>query len=150
MIAVIQKVSEARVDVENQTVGRIGTGLMVLLGIEDSDGNEDIEWLSRKIVNMRIFDDEDGVMNNSLLDVDGDILLVSQFTLHASTKKGNRPSYIKAAKPDVAIPMYQKFIATLEADLGKGIQTGEFGAMMQVSLCNDGPVTIIIDTKDKK
>ncbi|MCL4149292.1 UNVERIFIED_CONTAM: hypothetical protein GTU68_056880 [Idotea baltica] len=150
MIAVIQKVTEASVDIENQTVGRIGLGVMILLGIEDIDGEEDIMWLSRKIVNMRIFDDADGVMNDSLLDVGGDILLVSQFTLHASTKKGNRPSYIKAAKPDIAIPIYEKFISKIEADLGKPIQTGKFGAMMQVSLCNDGPVTIIIDSKDKK
>ncbi len=150
MIAVIQKVKEASVGIENQTVGRIGLGLMVLLGIEDSDGEEDILWLSRKIVNMRIFDDADGVMNNSIVDVGGDILLVSQFTLHASTKKGNRPSYIKAARPDIAIPIYEKFIVKIEADLGKLIQTGKFGAMMQVSLCNDGPVTIIIDSKDKK
>lgn len=150
MIAVIQKVTEARVDIENQTVGWIGLGLIVLLGIEDSDGEEDIQWLSRKIVNMRIFDDANGVMNLSVVDVGGDILLVSQFTLHASTKKGNRPSYIKAAKPEVAIPIYEKFIAAMETDLGKKIATGEFGAMMQVSLCNDGPVTIIIDSKDKK
>ena len=123
---------------------------MILLGIENEDGGEDIGWLSRKIVNLRIFDDEKGVMNNSLTDAGGEILLVSQFTLHASTRKGNRPSYIKAARPDVAIPLYEKFKKTLELDLGKEIQTGEFGAMMQVSLCNDGPVTIIIDTKDKK
>ncbi len=150
MIAVIQKVSEAKVEIVNIISGQIGIGLMVLLGIENEDGDEDIDWLSRKIVNLRIFDDENGVMNKSLLDVGGDILLVSQFTLQASTKKGNRPSYIKAAKPDIAIPLYEKFIFKLESELNKRIQTGEFGAMMQVTLCNDGPVTIIIDTKDKK
>ena len=150
MIAVIQKVSEAKVEIENKTTGQIGTGLLVLLGIENEDGEEDISWLSRKVVNLRIFDDENGVMNKSLIDVGGDILLVSQFTLHASTKKGNRPSYIKAARPEIAIPLYDKFRSALEVDLGKKIQTGEFGAMMQVSLCNDGPVTILIDTKDKK
>lgn len=150
MISVIQKVREAKVEIENKISGQIGIGLMVLLGIENDDGDEDIDWLSRKIVNLRIFDDENGVMNKSIFDVEGNILLVSQFTLHASTKKGNRPSYIKAAKPDIAIPLYEKFIFKLESELGKKIQTGEFGAMMQVSLCNDGPVTIIIDTKDKK
>lgn len=150
MIAVIQRVSEARVDIEEKISGQIGKGLMILLGIEHEDGSEDFEWLSRKIVNLRIFDDENGVMNNSLLDVDGEILLVSQFTLHASTKKGNRPSYIKAARPEIAIPLYEKTKLQLEKELGKPVQTGEFGAMMKVSLCNDGPVTIIIDTKDKK
>ena len=150
MIAVIQKVTEARVDIENTTVGEIGSGLMVLLGIENEDGENDISWLSRKIINLRIFVDEAGVMNKSVLDMSGEVLLVSQFTLHASTKKGNRPSYIKAAKPDIAIPLYEKFKLKLEQELGKGIQTGKFGAMMQVSLCNDGPVTLIIDTKDKK
>ena len=150
MIAVIQKVTEARVDIENTTVGEIGSGLMVLLGIENEDGDEDINWLSRKIINLRIFVDEAGVMNKSVLDMSGEVLLVSQFTLHGSTKKGNRPSYIKAAKPDIAIPLYEKFKLKLEQELGKGIQTGKFGAMMQVSLCNDGPVTLIIDTKDKK
>ena len=149
MIAVIQKVTEARVDIENTTVGEIGSGLMVLLGIENEDGDEDISWLSRKIVNLRIFNDEAGVMNKSILDMSGEVLLVSQFTLHGSTKKGNRPSYIKAAKPDIAIPLYEKFKLKLEQELGKEIQTGKFGAMMQVSLCNDGPVTLIIDTKDK-
>ena len=150
MIAVVQRVSEASVDIENSTVGKIGSGLMILLGIENEDGVEDIDWLSRKIINMRIFDDENGVMNKSLLDTGGDILLVSQFTLHASIKKGNRPSYIKAAKPEIAIPLYEKFKSKVESELGKQIQTGEFGAMMQVSLCNDGPVTILMDTKDKK
>ena len=150
MIAVIQRVTEARVEIENRVSGKIGTGLMILLGIENEDKHEDISWLSKKIVNLRIFDDESGVMNKSLIDVEGDILLVSQFTLHASTKKGNRPSYIKAAKPDIAIPLYEKMIAQLNIDLGRGVQTGEFGAMMQVTLCNDGPVTIMIDTKEKK
>ena len=137
MIAVIQKVTEARVDIENTTVGEIGSGLMVLLGIENEDGENDISWLSRKIVNLRIFVDEAGIMNKSVLDMSGEVLLVSQFTLHGSTKKGNRPSYIKAAKPDIAIPLYEKFKLKLEQELGKGIQTGKFGAMMQVSLCND-------------
>ena len=150
MIAVIQRTSEAKVDIEDKIVGKIGCGLLVLLGIEELDSIEDIDWLARKIVNLRIFDDEDGVMNHSVTDVKGDILLVSQFTLHASTKKGNRPSYIKAAKPDTAIPLYEKFKSTLEKNLGRKVQSGEFGAMMQVSLTNDGPVTILIDTKDKK
>lgn len=123
---------------------------MILLGIEEADGKEDIDWLCRKICNLRIFDDEFGIMNKSVLDVEGDVLLISQFTLHASTKKGNRPSYIKAAKPEIAIPLYEKFIEQLETDLGKSIQTGEFGADMQVSLINDGPVTIIIDSKNKQ
>ncbi len=150
MIAVIQRVTQAKVEIEGKTNGAIGQGLLVLLGIEEADGREDIEWLSRKIVNLRIFDDEAGVMNKSLIDVGGDILLVSQFTLHASTKKGNRPSYIKAARPETAIPLYNDFIGQVAQDLGKAIQTGEFGAMMQVSLTNDGPVTIIVDTKDRK
>ena len=150
MIAVIQRVSEAKVEIETRICGEIGSGLLVLLGIEEADNEEDIEWLSRKIINLRIFDDEDGVMNKCLLDINGELLIVSQFTLHASTKKGNRPSYIKAARPEIAIPLYEKFIAKAAEVLGKPVQTGEFGAMMQVSLCNDGPVTIIIDTKDKK
>lgn len=150
MIAVLQRCTEAAVRIDGTTKGEIGQGLMILLGIEEADTQEDIEWLSRKLVNMRIFDDEAGVMNKSILDANGDILLISQFTLHASTKKGNRPSYIKAAKPDIAIPLYQQFIGQLEADLGKSVQTGEFGADMKVSLINDGPVTIIIDSKDKK
>ena len=150
MIAVIQRVSEANVLISGRSSGRIGAGLLVLLGIEDADNAEDIDWLSRKIMNLRIFDDENGVMNKSLLEVTGDLLVVSQFTLHASTKKGNRPSYIRAAKPDVAIPLYESFIRQSADLLGKPVQTGEFGAMMQVSLCNEGPVTIIIDTKDKK
>ena len=150
MIAVIQRVSQASVVIEDVVSGAIEKGLLILLGIEDADNDQDISWLSRKIVQLRVFDDENGVMNRSLSDEDGEILLVSQFTLHASTKKGNRPSYIKAAKPDVAIPLYEKFIRQLEADLGKPIATGIFGAMMQVSSINDGPVTIIIDTKNKK
>ncbi|MCR9014023.1 D-aminoacyl-tRNA deacylase [Aquiflexum gelatinilyticum] len=149
MIAVIQRVSESTVKIEGQIKGQIGTGLMVLLGIEEADGSEDIEWLSKKIVNLRIFPDENEVMNRSILEALGDILLISQFTLHASTKKGNRPSYIKAAKPDIAIPLYEKFISYLEKDLGKPIQTGEFGADMKVALVNDGPVTIIMDSKNK-
>ena len=150
MIAVIQRVSESAVKINGQLKGAIGAGFMVLLGIEEADNSEDISWLSRKIVNIRLFEDEEGVMNRSLLDTAGDILLISQFTLHASTKKGNRPSYIKAAKPDVAIPLYEQFIEQISADLGKPIQTGAFGADMKVSLVNDGPVTIIIDTKDRK
>ncbi|AWW29895.1 D-tyrosyl-tRNA(Tyr) deacylase [Echinicola strongylocentroti] len=149
MIAVIQRVSESSVKIDGHIKGQIGQGLMVLLGIEDADSEEDIAWLSKKMVNLRIFGDDNGVMNKSLIDIGGDILLISQFTLHASTKKGNRPSYIKAAKPDVAIPLYRQFIATVEKDLGKPIQTGEFGADMKVALVNDGPVTITIDTKNK-
>jgi D-tyrosyl-tRNA(Tyr) deacylase len=150
VIAVIQRVTEAKVEIEGQISGQIAHGLLVLLGIEEADNDEDIEWLTRKIMNLRIFDDENGVMNKCLLEVGGELLIVSQFTLHASTKKGNRPSYIKAARPEIAIPIYEKFIAKASADFGKSVQTGEFGAMMHVSLCNDGPVTIIIDTKDKK
>lgn len=150
MIAVIQRVTEARVSVEGKIKGSIGHGLMILLGIANEDSEEDIDWLGRKIANLRIFDDEAGVMNKSLVETGGDILLVSQFTLHASTKKGNRPSYIKAARPEIAVPIYERMKNSLQLELGKIIQTGEFGAMMQVSLCNDGPVTIIIDTKDKK
>jgi D-tyrosyl-tRNA(Tyr) deacylase len=149
MIAVIQRVSESSVKIDGNITGQIGQGLMVLLGIEESDGKEDIEWLSKKIINLRIFADENGVMNKSLLETNGDILLISQFTLHASTKKGNRPSYIKAAKPDIAIPLYERFIEALESELGKPIQTGEFGADMKVSLVNDGPVTIIIDSRNR-
>jgi D-tyrosyl-tRNA(Tyr) deacylase len=150
MIAVIQRVTEASVTIQNEIKGEIKQGLMILLGIEESDNEEDIVWLSRKIVNMRIFNDENGVMNNSLLDVDGEILLISQFTLHASTKKGNRPSYIKAAKPDTAIPLYEKMLNTLDFAISTRVQNGEFGADMKVSLVNDGPVTIILDSKDKK
>ena len=150
MIAVIQRVSEASVAIDEQVKSAIGKGFMILLGIEETDSEEDIQWLSRKIVNMRLFNDDAGVMNLSLLEAGGDILLVSQFTLHASTKKGNRPSYIKAAKPDIAIPLYEKMIAQLTVALGKEIKTGEFGADMQVSLVNDGPVTILIDSKNKQ
>ncbi len=150
MRAVIQRVSEASVFINNQIRGKIRQGLLILLGIENSDNQEDIEWLSGKIVRLRIFRDQDGIMNLSVKDIDGEILLISQFTLHASTKKGNRPSYIKAAKPDIAIPLYEKFIIQLENDLGKSIATGEFGAMMEVSLINDGPVTIFIDTKNNQ
>ena len=150
MRAVIQRVTKASVTVEDKIVGGIKKGLVVLLGIENADNGEDIGWLSSKIVNLRIFDDANGVMNISVKDIDGDVLLVSQFTLHASTKKGNRPSYIRASKPDFAIPMYEKMITRLEQDLGKKIQTGIFGAMMKVELINDGPVTIIIDTKLKE
>ncbi|WP_200974208.1 D-aminoacyl-tRNA deacylase [Echinicola sp. 20G] len=149
MIAVIQRVSESSVKIDGTIKGEIGQGLMVLLGIEEADNAEDITWLSKKIVNLRIFGDENGVMNKSLLDVGGEILLISQFTLHASTKKGNRPSYIKAAKPDIAIPLYESFIQQVENDLGKTIETGEFGADMKVALVNDGPVTICIDSKNK-
>ncbi len=150
MIAVLQRVSQAKVTIDNQVSGEIEQGLMVLLGIAHEDSREDLEWLSKKLVNMRIFSDEDDKMNLSLLDVGGNILLVSQFTLHASTKKGNRPSFIQAAKPDVAIPLYEQAVEHLSSLLGKPIATGEFGADMQVSLTNDGPVTIVIDTKDRK
>lgn len=149
MISVIQRVSSASVEIEKQVRAKIGEGLLILVGIEEADGDEDIEWLSNKIVNLRIFNDSSGVMNVSLKESGGDILLVSQFTLHASVKKGNRPSYIKAAKPPVAIPLYEKFIRALQDTLGKPVQTGEFGADMKVSLVNDGPVTILIDTKNK-
>lgn len=150
MKVVIQRVSKANVKVEEKITGEIGEGLLLLLGIEDADMEEDIQWLSNKIVNLRIFNDEKGVMNRSVLEVNGNILLVSQFTLHASTKKGNRPSYIKASKPEFAVPMYEKMIGQLEKDLDKKIQTGIFGADMKVELLNDGPVTIIIDTKNKE
>lgn len=149
MRVVIQRVSRASVTVDGKVTGAINAGLLVLVGIEDADGREDLEWLSSKIVQMRIFNDTEGVMNLSLQDVKGDLLLVSQFTLHASTKKGNRPSYIQASKPPVAIPLYEQFIAQLEKDLGKPIQTGVFGADMKVELVNDGPVTIWMDTKNK-
>jgi D-aminoacyl-tRNA deacylase len=149
MIAVIQRVSEASVKINAEVKAKIGSGLLVLLGIEEADGDEDIEWLSNKIVNLRIFNDDDGVMNVSVKDNSGDIILVSQFTLQASTRKGNRPSYIKAAKHDIAIPLYTKMIEALAVQLDKPVQTGEFGADMKVSLINDGPVTIVIDTKNK-
>ena len=150
MRVVIQKVTQASVSIENQIVASIDKGLLVLVGIEDGDTNEDIAWLSSKIVNLRVFDDDNGVMNLSVKEVEGEVLIVSQFTLHASTKKGNRPSYIKAARPEVAIPVYEAFIKQVETLLGKRVSTGQFGAMMQVSLCNDGPVTILIDTKNKE
>ncbi|MEX6688417.1 D-aminoacyl-tRNA deacylase [Danxiaibacter flavus] len=150
MRAVIQRVSEASVMVDGEITGAVKAGLLVLIGIEDADTSEDLEWLSNKIVNLRIFNDEQGVMNLSIKEVNGDILLVSQFTLHAATKKGNRPSYIKASKPDIAIPMYEKMIQRMGIDLGKEIQTGIFGADMKVALLNDGPVTIVIDTKNKE
>jgi D-aminoacyl-tRNA deacylase len=149
MIAVIQRVSSASVEIEKKMKANISKGLLVLVGIEDADTQEDIDWLTNKIVNLRIFNDTEGVMNKSVLEQAGDIIVVSQFTLHASTKKGNRPSYIKASKPDVAIPLYEKFVKATEAALGKPVQTGEFGADMKVSLLNDGPVTIIIDTKNR-
>lgn len=150
MRAVVQRVSKAGITIEGRVKAQIGRGLLVLLGIEDADTEEDIRWLSAKIVNLRIFDDAAGVMNESVMDIKGDILLVSQFTLHASTKKGNRPSYIKASKPEVAIPLYEKMIAQLSADLGKEISTGVFGADMKVELLNEGPVTIVIDSKNKE
>jgi D-tyrosyl-tRNA(Tyr) deacylase len=150
MRIVIQRVSEASVTVNAQVTGEIGNGLLVLVGIEDDDSDEDISWLSNKITNLRIFNDENEVMNLGIKDINGDILLVSQFTLHASTKKGNRPSYIKASKPDIAVPVYEKMMRQLENDLGKKIQTGIFGADMKVRLLNDGPVTIVIDSKNRE
>ncbi|WP_347922807.1 D-aminoacyl-tRNA deacylase [Pontimicrobium sp. SW4] len=149
MKTVIQRVSKASVTIDGIKVACINDGLLILLGIIHEDTQEDISWLSNKITNLRIFGDDEGVMNKSILDIDGEAIVVSQFTLHASTKKGNRPSYLKAAKPDIAIPLYKQFVSQLEADLGKKIQTGEFGADMKVELLNDGPVTIIIDTKQK-
>ncbi|HQV59658.1 MAG TPA: D-aminoacyl-tRNA deacylase, partial [Chitinophagaceae bacterium] len=150
MRAVIQRVSKASVTIDGNVYSQIGNGLLVLMGIEDADTLDDIQWLSSKIVNLRIFDDAEGVMNESVKAINGDIILVSQFTLHASTRKGNRPSYIKASKPDVAVPLYEKMIQQLSIDLGKKIGTGEFGADMKVELLNDGPVTIVIDTKNKE
>jgi D-tyrosyl-tRNA(Tyr) deacylase len=150
MRAVIQRVSYARVTVNNQVTGNIDAGLLILLGIEDADTTEDIIWLSNKIVNLRIFNDENGVMNRSVLETGGGILLVSQFTLHASTKKGNRPSYIKASKPELAIPLYEQMGIQLGKDLGKTIEKGIFGADMNVELLNSGPVTILIDSKNKE
>lgn len=150
MRAVIQRVSQASVVINGITKSSIGLGLLVLIGIEDADAQEDIEWLSSKIINLRVFNDEKGIMNLSLKEMEGEMILVSQFTLHASTKKGNRPSYIKAAKPSVAIPLYEKMIAQLQKDFGRPIQTGEFGADMKVNLINDGPVTILIDSKNKE
>ena len=150
MKAVIQRVLKASVTIADNKVASIESGLLILLGIVNDDIQDDIKWLSNKIVNLRIFGDENEVMNNSLIDIKGDAIVVSQFTLHASTKKGNRPSYIKAAKPEVAIPLYENFISQLQKDLGKKVQTGQFGADMKLDLLNDGPVTIIIDSKNKE
>lgn len=150
MKAVIQRVSQSSVTINEQVVAQIQNGLLVLIGIEDADNQEDINWLSSKIAGLRIFPDNNNVMNLSLMDINGDLIVVSQFTLHAATKKGNRPSYIKASKPEIAIPLYESFVQQMELELGKKIQTGQFGADMKVSLINDGPVTIIIDTKNKE
>ena len=150
MRAVIQRVSNASVSINNHVKSEIKTGLLLLIGIEESDNNEDIVWLSNKITQLRIFDDKDGVMNLSVKDINGEILAVSQFTLHAKIKKGNRPSYIQAAKPEISIPIYNQFIEQLKFDLGKDIKTGEFGAHMNIELINNGPVTILIDTKNKE
>lgn len=150
MRTLIQRVQKASVTIDNTIKSSISNGLLILVGIEDADTQEDIDWLVKKILNLRIFDDENGVMNTSVTDCNYDILVVSQFTLHASTKKGNRPSYIKASKPEVAIPLYERFCITLEQEFGKNIGTGEFGADMKVELINDGPVTIWIDTKQKE
>ena len=150
MRVVIQRVSQASVSIKQQVYGKIGHGLLILIGIEEADSKDDIDWLSGKINRLRIFPDDQGVMNKSIIESDGDILLISQFTLHASTKKGNRPSYIKAAGPEIAIPLYEAFKRQLEEDLGKTIETGDFGAMMDISLVNSGPVTIIIDSKNKE
>ncbi len=149
MKAVLQRVNEASVTIGNEKVASIKNGMLVLLGIVDDDTQEDIDWLSKKVTNLRIFNDENDVMNKSLIDIDGEMIVVSQFTLQASTKKGNRPSYLKAAKPDIAIPLYEKFIEQIEQYLEKKVQTGQFGADMKVALINDGPVTIIIDSKQK-
>jgi D-tyrosyl-tRNA(Tyr) deacylase len=150
MRVVIQRVSNASVTIDGMVKSKIGIGLLILLGIENEDTQEDIDWLAGKISRLRIFDDESGVMNLSVMDIDGEVIVVSQFTLHANTRKGNRPSYIKAARPDFAIPMYEKFVEKLEDETGKQVKTGEFGAMMDVELVNNGPVTIIIDTKNKE
>lgn len=149
MRAVIQRVSEAGVTINKKKIAKISEGLLILLGIVTEDDLEDINWLSNKIANLRIFSDEDGVMNRSLTEINGEALVVSQFTLHANTRKGNRPSYIKAAKPDIAVPLYEEFVKRLQLDIGKKVQTGQFGADMKIDLINNGPVTIIIDTKDK-
>lgn len=149
MKAVLQRVSKASVEINSNIVANINFGLLILIGIEDDDSQEDINWLSQKIINLRIFGDENEVMNLSVKDIQGEIIIVSQFTLHASTKKGNRPSYIKASKPEIAVPLYEKFVQKMELELGKKIQTGKFGADMKVALVNDGPVTIIIDSKNK-
>ena len=150
MKAVIQRVTQASVNIEANVVAEIQKGLLVLVGIEEADNQEDIQWLVSKIANLRIFEDENQVMNLSVKDCEGEVLIVSQFTLHASTKKGNRPSYIKAAKPEMAIPVYENFITQMELEIGKKVQTGQFGADMKVALLNDGPVTIVIDTKNKE
>jgi len=150
MRVVIQRVSSASVEINQQIKSKIGTGILILLGIEHEDTLEDIDWLCGKIARLRIFADENGVMNLSIQDIKGEVLLISQFTLHASTKKGNRPSYIKAARPEIAIPLYEQFITTLQQELGQPIQTGEFGTDMKVALINDGPVTILIDSKNKE
>lgn len=150
MRVVIQRVSSASVTIDERVNGEIGTGLLILAGFEEADTPEDIDWMAGKIARLRIFDDADGVMNLSITDIDGQILVVSQFTLHAKTKKGNRPSYIMAARPEVAIPLYESFLKKLQDEIGKPVASGVFGAMMQVSLVNDGPVTIIIDTKNKE
>ncbi len=150
MIAVVQRVSQASVEIQGEVRARIGGGLLVLIGIEDADGDDDIEWLAAKIVNLRIFNDAAGIMNISVRETGGDIIVVSQFTLHASIRKGNRPSYIKASKPEIAIPLYERFVKALAEGLGKAVQTGEFGADMKVSLVNDGPVTIIADSQRKE
>lgn len=149
MIAVIQRVTEASVTIEGELKGQIGLGFLILLGITHTDTHEDIVWLSKKIVGLRVFSDDEGKMNLDLQTINGNILLISQFTLHASTKKGNRPSFIEAARPEIAIPLYEKMITQLETDLGKRIQTGEFGADMKVAILNDGPVTIVIDSKNR-
>ena len=150
MKTVIQRVSSASVTINSEIVADIQKGLLVLVGIEDADSKEDIDWLCQKTANLRIFGDENDVMNLSVKDIDGDVIVVSQFTLQASTKKGNRPSYIKAAKPEIAIPLYEKFVSQIETELGKKVQTGIFGADMKVALVNDGPVTILIDSKNKE
>lgn len=149
MKVVIQRVSNASVSVDGKIISQINQGLLILLGIENEDGFDDIEWLTKKIVNLRIFNDQNNIMNNSLLQTNGEAIVVSQFTLQASTKKGNRPSYIKAAKPDIAVPLYEKFVSLFESQLGKPVGTGIFGADMKVNLLNDGPVTIIMDSKNK-
>ena len=149
MKAVIQRVSKASVRIQDQEVASIQRGLLILLGVTTEDSKEDIHWLVRKVANLRILNDDDEVMNNSLLDIDGEVIVVSQFTLQASTKKGNRPSYLNAARPEIAIALYEEFVIYLESTIGKKVQTGRFGADMQVSLLNDGPVTIVIDSKHK-
>jgi len=150
MRIILQRVSQASVEVEGKTVGEIGPGLLLFLGIEDDDTDEDIEWICNKVAKMRIFNDEEGKMNHSVQDIGGGILVVSQFTLHASVKKGNRPSFMGAARPEYAVPMYEKFVKILEITAGQGIETGEFGAEMQVSLINDGPVTVFVDSKNRE